>query len=434
MAAVALLKFEQGVNVGASGQALKGVVGELVSVRNSVNTSVASWQIDLVAVDSASAVVPGEPFAFNNNSATPLAPFTPDVPGSYRFVLKVWGVPNRAGSPTSIDIRVFAVPEASGLVAPPAQLWPLPLPDPRSGEAAAKPNEMNFGGQDRGWCGDGQNDGLLNDAIRRIGVAGSTAAVARTDFGENLIFLGATLTCDEVQGTSTLVEGSTVFAPIPQEDIGHATSNVPARAGIYRVTDVTLGVATVERLPPWHLAAGLEELALVSADQGTQQGAWQHITAGTIVVNTTELLWRNVTPAIPFERGVGLVTGVFDDGDNPKELSSMSLLAGNYVLRASIAIEINTTEGANTSCAVGARIEYTVDAGANWLLLSESTIISAPALEGNEPAINISLGAYLEVAPDPPTAVRVTALFYPKPSGPSTVTVLGGYFSATVNS
>lgn len=48
MAAVALLKFEQGVNVGASGQALKGVVGELVSVRNSVNTSVASWQMDWV--------------------------------------------------------------------------------------------------------------------------------------------------------------------------------------------------------------------------------------------------------------------------------------------------------------------------------------------------------------------------------------------------
>lgn len=168
MAAVALLKFSQGLTIGADGQALKGEIGTAVSVENSSNVDVASWQIDLVYSDPASSVLPAIPYAFSDNSSVPLAIFTPDVTGCYRFVLKVWTIPNRAGAPADTDIRMFTVPEPFGLVAPPAQLWPIPLPVPQSGQPGNKPNEFNYGGQPDGWAGNGADDGLLNDLIRRV--------------------------------------------------------------------------------------------------------------------------------------------------------------------------------------------------------------------------------------------------------------------------
>lgn len=167
MAATALLKFAQGANIGANGRALLGVVGTQVNLTNSVNTDVASWQIDRVYVAPGSALPVATPFAFNNNSGVPAASFTPDQPGSYRFVLSVWNVANRLGSPTSVDIRVFSVPLANGTIMPPAQLWPLPLPSPESGDATAKPNELNFAGQVLGWAGVGGSDGLLNDFLAK---------------------------------------------------------------------------------------------------------------------------------------------------------------------------------------------------------------------------------------------------------------------------
>ena len=168
MAATALLRFTQGLTVGANGQALKGVIGTAVMVLNSDNTDVASWQIDLVYVDPASALVPATPYAFNDNGSVATATFTPDVRGSYRLVLKVWALPGRVGDPTDTDIRVFAVPEINGFVVPPAQLWPRPLPPLDSGNPGAKASEFNFGGQIYGWAGNGLNDGLLNELIRRV--------------------------------------------------------------------------------------------------------------------------------------------------------------------------------------------------------------------------------------------------------------------------
>lgn len=166
MAAVALLKFTQ-TSPGANGQAYKGTTGISVTLENSSNTDVASWQIDLVYADPRSALSTSTPYAFNNNSNTPTASFTPDARGSYRFVLKVWNVINRSGPPTDTDIRVFNVPEPNGLVTPPAQRWPKPLPTPESGLAGAKANELNFDGQSYGWAGDGE-DGLLDELIRRV--------------------------------------------------------------------------------------------------------------------------------------------------------------------------------------------------------------------------------------------------------------------------
>ena len=167
MPAGALIKLSQvTVSPIPDGRALIGVLSQVVTVANSVNTQVLSWQIDLVYSDPASAVAIAIPLAFNNNNATPTTTFTPDVRRSYRFVLKVWSVINRVGAPDSQDIRVFTVPELNGNIIPPSQVWPSTLPDPQSGQAGNQPNEMNFGGQAFGWAGT-STDGLANQALIR---------------------------------------------------------------------------------------------------------------------------------------------------------------------------------------------------------------------------------------------------------------------------
>jgi len=145
-----------------------GTTGLVVTVENVNNTNVQSWQIDLLYSDPSSGVTPATPFAFSDNGSTPTATFTPDVRRSYRWQLKVWSTPNRPGTPDDTDIRVFSVPEANTLVIPPAQIWPKPLPDPRSGDPGNKLNEMNFGGQPDGWAGNADNDGLLNDTLTKL--------------------------------------------------------------------------------------------------------------------------------------------------------------------------------------------------------------------------------------------------------------------------
>ena len=166
MAASALLKFVQGINTGANGEAFFGELTTPAEARNSVNTDVASWQFDLLYVPPGSSLVVGDDFA-HGDSASPLANFVPDVRGGYRWRLKVWGAPGRNGAPADIDIRVFGVKEVNGLLVPPSQVWPLPLADARSGSIGSKPNEMNFGGELDGWAGSG-SDGLFNEVIKRV--------------------------------------------------------------------------------------------------------------------------------------------------------------------------------------------------------------------------------------------------------------------------
>lgn len=216
MAATALLKFKQGLNVGPPGEALKGVIGTSVDVENSDNTDVKSWQIDLVYSDPASGIVASTPFAFNNNSSSPHAVFIPDVRGSSRWVLKVWDVVGRVGNPSDIDIRVFTVPEASGLIIPPTQIWPLPLPVPASGLPTAKPHEQNYGGQPDGWAGNGAGDGGVNDLIRRVGAL----LAAFTSIGSNNV------------ANQSGVPGTTVTDALNALNISGLVSSVFGRAGI----------------------------------------------------------------------------------------------------------------------------------------------------------------------------------------------------------
>ena len=166
MPASALLKFVQGATIGGDGRALVGVIGSSVTISNVNNTGVQSWQIDLVYADPTSALVVSTPYASNDSSSTPSATFTPDVRRSYRWMLKVWSVANRVGQPDSIDIRQFGVRELNGALIAAPMIWPLPLPDPRTGEPTAKPLELNYDGQLDGWHGTG-SDGFMNQLLAR---------------------------------------------------------------------------------------------------------------------------------------------------------------------------------------------------------------------------------------------------------------------------
>lgn len=203
----ALIKFTQGV-AGIPGQVFVGTApGPLVSIANNVNTNVNSWQIDLVYTPPGSAV-PVATLAFNDNSPTPAATFTPDVPGSYRIVLTVWAVINRTGTNYDVDIRNFVVPLPSGLVIPPYQKDPDRLPTLASGDPGAKPNEMNINGTELGWAGDG-TDGLLAEAIALIsgggggslattlGIGNTTGVDAYTSGNPILLSAGDSLTTAE---------------------------------------------------------------------------------------------------------------------------------------------------------------------------------------------------------------------------------------------
>lgn len=165
----ALLKFTQGSTIGGDGEALKGDLSDPFGIANSDNTGVASWEIQVLAVPFGSSVPVG--VLAQANSSNPVASFAPDaIGGCYRIQLRVWPQANRQGK-VDTDIRCIILTGANGLWAPPPEVWPQPLPDPRTGLPNSKPNEMNFGGQDAGWAGNG-NDGGVRHAIRSIGAGG----------------------------------------------------------------------------------------------------------------------------------------------------------------------------------------------------------------------------------------------------------------------
>lgn len=159
MAAVALIVFDQ-TGPGPAGEAITGTVaGGAVQVTNDDNTDVSSWTITLLDAPASSALVAGTVLGTAATN-TPMANFTPDVVGSYRIQLEV-----SDGSFTNTDIRVFAIPNSRGYIVPPYQKNPDPLPLLGSGLPGAKPEEMNFGGQARGWTGE-TGDGLLDEFLQ----------------------------------------------------------------------------------------------------------------------------------------------------------------------------------------------------------------------------------------------------------------------------
>lgn len=178
----ALIKFTQGVTVGNDGEALIGSAGTQVDVENSENTGVASWRLELVYAPPEGAVLPnaGNTTSVildeNPSDATPVGDFMPtSTPGCYRVKLTVWDQTGYSGN-SDVDIRVFAVPEGNyGIIFPPYQQVPEKLPPVGSGISGAKPDEMNFGGQEYGWDGAG-DEGLLLDFMQQVtdGTVGGT--------------------------------------------------------------------------------------------------------------------------------------------------------------------------------------------------------------------------------------------------------------------
>jgi len=165
MAVTALIKFTQGASVGNPGEVLVGATGALVVIANDDNTDVLSWEIELLYVPPGSALFPG--VLSSASSSTPAGSFTPDVSGSWRIRLKVYNAAGFTGT-VDTDIRNFVIPESKhGLVVPPYQKDPDPLPTLASGGTGAKPNEMNINAEEFGWAGSGV-DGMLQNFIKQV--------------------------------------------------------------------------------------------------------------------------------------------------------------------------------------------------------------------------------------------------------------------------
>ncbi len=146
MAATALIVFDQG-GPGTAGQAFEGTLtGGVVTVDNDDDTGVSLLTYTMLDVPPNSGVSIG---AMASGAPPQTATYTPDLPGSYRVQLEATG-----GGTTDTDIRCFGVRNARGIIIPPYQRNPDPLPFPGSLILGAKPDEQNYGGQARGWAGD----------------------------------------------------------------------------------------------------------------------------------------------------------------------------------------------------------------------------------------------------------------------------------------
>ncbi|HEY8095896.1 MAG TPA: hypothetical protein VIE65_07330 [Methylobacter sp.] len=221
-----------------AGFATVGTAGSAVTVDNGNNSGVASWQINLVGVGPGSLLVPTTPYAFSDNGNTPIASFTPDVPGSYRLVLKVWGSINRIGNPTDVDIRNFLIQSPNGLFIFPYQKDPDPLPTLASGLAGAKPNELNVNGLEFGWSGNGLNDGFLNQAIPAIGAFNIVSHLFSDGFNNDVVLGG------NPGFTAHVVRGFTNPSPASTVQISGISSNFAAGLwpSIYKKSLINTGI------------------------------------------------------------------------------------------------------------------------------------------------------------------------------------------------
>jgi hypothetical protein len=122
----ASIKFTQGADTAPAGQALVGTAGSPVAAANGNDAGVSTWAWSWVDAPPASAIVPGP--AGTANSLT----FEPDVAGCYLLQLTVTGTDGSE----AVDVRCFAVPQASGRIIPPFQGDDLSL---------------NFAGVATGW-------------------------------------------------------------------------------------------------------------------------------------------------------------------------------------------------------------------------------------------------------------------------------------------
>ncbi len=153
----AAIKFTQGATTDSAGRALVvSTTGGSVTCSNGDDSGIVSWTWELVDVP------PGSAIPLSTQGPGAAATFVlpqPDVPGCYRVKLTVVDSTGAAFR----DIRNACVPFTNGYICPPYQGDPLPLP------LTEAPDEMNIGGQLRGWAGgDAPAAKLLYQAIKKI--------------------------------------------------------------------------------------------------------------------------------------------------------------------------------------------------------------------------------------------------------------------------
>lgn len=257
--------------------------GGNVAIANVNPSGIGSWEIVVLERPYGSTTPLGT--LASANSATPAGSVTPDVSGGcWRIQLNVWSGANRTGTPNT-DIRNFGALGANGKLAPPPMIWPEPLPDPRSGRAGAKPNEMNFGGQDDGWAGSG-NDGLLRHLIRTLTSGGDVVGPAGA---VNLRIAVFDLTTGKLikDGGSTIAEVLAAAAAASEGPQGSvaltfgASGNVDGTAFTVPASPTGAGRFVLSRVVV-RLATALTGSGSVAVTVGTTAGGQQFITSLTV--------------------------------------------------------------------------------------------------------------------------------------------------------
>lgn len=213
----ALLRFVQGPNSDSAGRAVAGTLTDgACTVSNGNNAGVISWKYEMLYVPPGSLV----PLTVQGPGAFPTFSFTPDVAGSYRIRLTV---ANSTASDINTDIRCFCVPFPGGIIAPPYQRNPAPLPLTGAG---GKPDEMNIAGQPHGW--DGINSAsakLMYQALKEIDASiaagasllprnGSLAMTGDLNLGAHLITNTRGLVIDYTSNTNlwpVLFQSSAIY-------------------------------------------------------------------------------------------------------------------------------------------------------------------------------------------------------------------------------
>jgi len=310
MALLAQIKFTQDEVSGEAGEAFLGAVTLPVTTEQDPGEEssdlIGSWVMTLLNAPAASGYSTLTPLELGAaDTDTPItSSLVPDVPGSYRVRLRIWGLAGQVG-PSSTDIRNFIVPEPKhGFVVPPYQQDPLPLPTIASGSATAKPNETNIGGNEYGWMGDG-TDGLVATAIKKLDASNFDIVPDPTTTGDVLTATAGFANCNVP--SDVILHGDSAW--FCNTGIGFLPSN--PGGGVTRVSKTTQkiterlglgdGGGTIARIPTFVVSAGLRLfLIYIETDSTTYFSVFAHEilvgAPGSSSFGTAYLIWTEAIP------------------------------------------------------------------------------------------------------------------------------------------
>jgi len=399
-------------------------------VKNSDDTGVLSWQLDCVwtPVGASQAITIDLAHSDDTTSSPALAQFVlVDIPGSYRFVHKVWGVTSRVGNPLDTDMRNILCKEVNGLFCPPTQIWPKPLPPLASGLPGAKPNETNLGGREGfGWAGTG-SDGLLDNAIKTVGTAGPPGPPGPS--GALPVFQTlATLTTFDATGLTNGLLASVVtpddiyeLVTIPSSSLIAATDGVnivqPTTPNTARWVRHGLGAAYVAN---WyvnastgndtndgtitHPLASVEELSHRLCPGGAkciiQQSTNVFIAAGSYGKLTLDISWPNIAESSNdfviwgtiSQAVTGNVTAVVNTAV-PTTRGQITVASGTLVAHQRLSSPPNfLAPGGGWSTSVAGQVAYSTGLNAN----AQNSFVST-WLDASGHAVNLAPGGQVSV-------------------------------------